>query len=524
MSLTANILVIFGFFFIGGVFSAAEMSLVSLRESQVKALSRRGKRGKALQELLENPNRFLSSVQIGVTFAGFLSSALGSSTIGTEYVAPWLNRTFGLNQPLATTLSTIVLTIVISYFSIVLSELTAKRLAMQRPEEIALGLARFINGVAKLFRPFVWALGASTNVLVRLLGFDPKASREGVTEAELRSMVANSASLGVEERHIVDEVFDAGDSSLREVMVPRTEVDFLPGDMPAYEAMREVKGSPHSRYPVTDGSPDRIVGFLHVRDLMDLDPGDRSNPVRLLVRPVLQLPETVKVLRALTDMRRKHSHLAIVLDEYGGTAGIVTLEDLVEELIGDITDEYDIVTEGSRQHERVSDIEGLTTIEDYVDQTGYLLPEGPYDTVAGYFLAQFGRIPQVGDSITVILHPEGDDAYVEDPLDDGTPIVLTISEMDERRIAWLSMQVVGTASASTEEPAFHGATAVTRDENTLIQLQDIAAEQELIRDLERRDKQAAAKGQAWLEEVTRGATPTSGDRAGTDPKGQNAPR
>ncbi len=475
--LALNLVLVFVFFLIGGLFSAAEMALVTLRESQVKSLSNRGKRGRALAQLMANPNRFLSAVQIGVTLAGFLSASFGASTIGQNYLAPWLNRQFGWNLGLAGVVSTVVVTLLISYFSIVLSELTAKRLAMQRPEAFALALAPFINLIAKLARPIIWLLGVSTNAVVRILGGDPDAGKESVTDAELREMLANSASLGAEERHIVDEVFDAGDRNLREVMVPRTEVDFLPGEMPASKALREVKGSPRSRYPVTDGSPDRIVGFLHVRDLMDLDPGERNSPVRQLARPILQLPETVKILLALTRMRRENSHLAIVTDEYGGTAGIVTLEDLVEELIGDITDEYDVIDENVA-HAKPSEIEGLTTIEEFGDQTGFALPEGPYDTVAGYFMNQLGEVPKVGDRIEVDLLPDSDD---EDPADlVSSKVVMTVSEMDGRRIDWVSVVRADQIKPTRTPPLLAGAD----DINDLMAVADATTRSQLIRQVE----------------------------------------
>lgn len=348
-----NVGLILLFICIGGVFSGAEMALVSLRDSQVKNLASRGKRGEAVARLVGDPNLFLSAVQIGVTVSGFLSASFGGATLAPA-LSPLLVG-LGLPSGVANTLALVLITVAISYFSIVLGELTAKRIAMQRAEGFSLAVAPLVDTIARVARPVIWFLGKSTDVAVRLLGGDPKASREEVSDEEIRQMVIGSQTLGDEERHIVDEVFEAGDRSLREVMVPRTEVDFLPGEMPAYKAIREVQGAPHSRYPVTDGSRDRVLGFLHVRDLMDLDPATRSTPIRQLVRPVLSLPETVRILRAMSDMRRAHSHLAIVKDEYGGTSGIVTLEDLVEELIGDITDEYDQAPE--HVHTRLSDVD-----------------------------------------------------------------------------------------------------------------------------------------------------------------------
>lgn len=429
-----SLALIFLLFFIGALFSAAEMALVSLRDSQIAKLAFRGKRGKAIERLTANPNRFLSAVQIGVTLAGFLSSAFGADSLANKYLAPQL-ASWGV--PGANALAVVIVTAIISFLSIVLSELTAKRLAMQRSEEFALALAPMVDFIARLMAPLIWLLGKCTNVMVRILGGDPEAGKETVSEEELRSMVANSEILGAEERQIVDEVFAAGNSSLREVMVPRTEVDFISGDTPAYAAVRQVQENSHSRYPVTDGSPDRVLGFLHVRDLMNLDYDERQLPVKQLVRPVMSLPETVKVLFAMNQMRREGAHLAMVVDEYGGTAGIVTLEDLLEELIGEISDEFDVDEPGLAEHKELRDIAGLTSLEDFEESSGYRLPEGPYDTVAGYFLAELGRIPEVGDCVVVDFYRAGP---AEEDEKVGIPVQLTVSEMDGRRISWLHAQ------------------------------------------------------------------------------------
>lgn len=429
MSPTASTLTSIGvvivLIFVGAIFAAAEMALVSLRESQVSHLKHKGKRGKAVARLCANPNRYLSAVQVGVTLSGFLSAALGGDALG-QRLAPVLAR--WMPAGVASTLATVLVTIVIAYFSIVLSELSAKRIAMQRAEGLALVLAPMIDAIATIARPIVWFLGISTDLVVRLVGGDPKASREEVTDEELRAMVQGATGLGDEERQIVDDVFSAGDRTLREVMVPRTEVDFLAGDLPAYKAMQVVQGAPHSRYPVTGASADEVIGFLHVRDLMGLDVVTRATPVAQLARPIVSLPESVRVLRALTFLRSNAAHLAVVSDEYGGTAGIVTLEDLVEELIGDITDEYDIV-----EDPHGNDVDGLMTLEDFAERFGYELPEGPYDTVAGFVMARLGHLPNLGDSVSAVLPGTG-----EEP---GEPVSwrLTVTELDGRRAARVSL-------------------------------------------------------------------------------------
>lgn len=425
-----DVLLIALFIVVGGVFAAAEMALVSLRDSQVRQLSTRGRRGRTVAELSASPNRFLSAVQIGVTLAGFLSAAYGGATLAdtvTEMLIGW-----GMSKDWAPGVGLFVVTLVISYFSIVIGELAAKRLAMQRSEAFALALAPMVNAIAKLATPVIWFLGKSTNVVVRLLGGDPNASREEVSDAELRAMVGSSATLGDEERQIVDEVFGAGEVSLRETMIPRTEVDFLDGDLPAAEAFRQVRDGSHSRYPVIGQDADDVLGFVHIRDLAALDEDGRSQPVSRLVRPVLSLPQSMRILRALTEMRQGHHHLAIVSDEYNGTAGIVTIEDLVEELIGDITDEFDDEAQVGDQ----ADIDGLVTLEDFTSDYGFLLPEGPYDTVAGFVMARLGSLPRVGDSCTVTLNPVHEHLPPE-------RFELTVTELDGRRASRLRLTRVG---------------------------------------------------------------------------------
>ena len=331
-----NIAVIIVFILIGGVYAAAEIALVSLRDSQVKQLAHRGRRGRTVARLHQNPNRFLSAVQVGVTLAGFLSAAFGGAILANA-LRPVLQELVPMNDEVAEAIALVVITALIAYVSIVLGELTAKRLALQRAESFALALAPLVDLTASLARPLIWLLGVSTNAVVRVLGADPSAAREEITDDEIRALVRGSSTLGEEERQIVEDVFDAGARSLREVMVPRTEVDFLPGDIPARQAVQDALKTPHSRCPVIGESADDILGFVHVRDLLTLDISTQATPLAQIARPALALPGTVRVLRALNQMRCSGNHMAIVVDEYGGTAGIVTIEDLIEELVGDIS-------------------------------------------------------------------------------------------------------------------------------------------------------------------------------------------
>jgi len=386
---------------LGGLFVAAEIALISLRESQIKQIALKGKRGAKVAHLASNPNRLLGAVQIGVTFCGFLSAALGADRLG-EYVIPWLED-LGLSTSAARGLSLVGLTIVIAYFSLVFGELVPKRLALSRTEPIALLFAGLIDLTAKLFRPIIWLLSHSTNFVVRIFGIDPNEQRSAMSEEELLDLVAGHAALTDEERDIVEEVFNASERQIHEVMVPRTEVDFFDASLTVGKAISLAIDKAHSRYPVVRGSTDEVIGFIHVRDLLDTTLVSTGGKIQELVRNVMFLPGTKGVLPALTEMRNQRQHLAIVLDEYGGTDGIVTLEDLVECLIGDIRDEYDGDEDEITLETRTGDFEvdGLVSIEDLLDDSGIEIPEGPYETASGFVMHFLGRIPVVGDVVKV---------------------------------------------------------------------------------------------------------------------------
>ena len=392
----ANIGLVIVFVLIGSLFAAAEIALVSLRDGQVRSMAGRGRRGEAVARLAADPNRFLAAVQVGVTLAGFLSASFGGATLAGD-LSPKLVA-LGVPAGAADVVALVLVTVAISYVSLVLGELAPKRLALQRAEGFALALGPTVDRIAKISRPVIWLLSVSTNLVVRLVGGDPNAKSEQMSDEELRDLVNAHETLGEEERRIVEDVFEAGDRQIREVMIPRTEVDFLDASTPIYKAAREALHQPHSRYPVIRGSADDVIGFVHVRDLLDPEMANRSVRVGELARQTLVLPWTRPILAALADMRREGMHLAIVADEYGGTAGIVTMEDLVEELIGDIKDEYDVDESETTVH-RGGDVEvdGLLNLDDFEDETGVELPEGPYETVSGFLMQRLGRLPQVGD-------------------------------------------------------------------------------------------------------------------------------
>jgi putative hemolysin len=400
-SLLASILIVVALIVTAALFVAAEIALISLRESQVKQLALRGKRGALVAKLASNPNRLLAALQVGVTVTGFLSAALGAEKLGV-YVIPWLEE-LGLAEKSASTASLIGVTLVIAYFSLVFGELVPKRLALFRAEQISLASAPVVDVIAKLFRPIIWVLSHSTNLVVRLFGIDPKEQRTAISEEELLDLVAGHAALTEEERDIVEEVFNASERQVHEVMVPRTEVDFMDASLTVGKAIALAIEKAHSRYPVVRGSSDEVIGFIHVRDLLDTSLANSNAKIQELARNIMYLPGTKAILPALTEMRKQRQHLAIVLDEYGGTDGIITLEDLVETLIGDIRDEYDSdeLEISEESHTGDFEIDGLISLEDLHEESGVELPEGPYETAGGFVMHYLGRIPVEQDIVGV---------------------------------------------------------------------------------------------------------------------------
>jgi len=403
---------------IGGFFAASEMALVSLREGQVRALAKRGKRGQRAARLAQDPNRFFSSVQIGVTLATLVTGAYGAETLAGA-LKSWLIRQHML-AVWAGPVSFVAVTIGITFVSLILGELAPKRIGLQRAPRLALLAAPLLDRIATLARPVVWLLTVTTNLVVAVLGGDPRVGRQAMTEQEVRELVTSTQTLSQDERHIVGEVFDAGKRQIREVLVPRTEVVFLDAETPVADAAAIAAGVPHSRLPVYQDTYDNVIGFVHVRDLLGPGVAQGPVPVSRISRQVKFLPISKTVLSSLSEMRRERAHLAIVVDDYGGTAGIVTLEDLVEELIGDIRDEYDIEQDhATRLPAGEVEVDGLLNLDEFTEQTGIELPEGPYETVAGYVLAALGDLPSEGDSVQVAGR------------------TITVTELDGRRIARL---------------------------------------------------------------------------------------
>jgi putative hemolysin len=383
---------------INAVFAGSEMALVSLRESQVRRLERTSRGGRTLARLARDPNRFLATIQIGITLAGFLASAAAAVSLAKPLVGP-----LGFLGSAAEPVAIVAVTMVLTFLTLVLGELAPKRIAMQRAEGWALLAARPLDALSTLSRPVVWLLGRSTNMVVRLAGVDPHGGREEVTTEELRDMVAAQRSISPDQRMIISGAFEVAERILREILVPRREVFVLPADLPANQALRRLRNSGHSRAPVVGlAGLDDVTGVVHLRDLLD---GDL--PVADYAHEPLFMPETLHVTDAIRQMRHLRQQFALVVNELGAIDGIVTMEDLVEEIVGEIYDETDRDVQAVvHESDGAFLLAGGYPIHDLPDIGVDLRQddneEGDYTTIAGLVLARLGHIPSApGESVSL---------------------------------------------------------------------------------------------------------------------------
>jgi putative hemolysin len=383
---------IVGLVLLNGALAGSEIAMITLRDSQLRRLEARSATGAVLARLARDPNRFLATIQLGITVAGFLASATAAVAVADRLRGP-LRFLGDAAEPVAV----VVVTLTLAFFTLVVGELAPKRVAMQQAERWGLMAARPVSLMATASRPAVWLLGRASDVIVRLVGADPTRGRDEPTEEELRDLVATRVSFTAHQRRIIDSAFDIDERSLREMLVPRTAVFTLVAAMAADEALPLLVASGHSRAPVVGVSLDDAIGVVHLRDLIG-----RHEQLGTLVQPTVLLPESLSVLDALHQLQLARQHMAIVVSEHGGAEGIVTVEDLVEELVGEIYDATDrdvLAVETEPDGSLV--LPGSFPMHDLRD-IGVDLPEGDYATVAGLVLARLGRVvDRPGDVLDV---------------------------------------------------------------------------------------------------------------------------
>jgi putative hemolysin len=382
---------------LNAVFAGSEIALISLREGQLKQLERRGgAASRTLVRLARDPNRFLATIQVGITLAGFLASATAAVSLA-EPVAPLFSFLGGAREAVAIALITLILTFV----TLVFGELAPKRLAMQYAERWALTVARPLDLLSRVSRPAVWTLGRTTDLIVRVFGGDPRADKEQLSPAELRDLVVGHRGLNAEQRTIITGALEIHERLLREVLVPRRAVFTMRADVPIAEARAALAESGHTRAPIVrDGHLDDVIGVVTLRDLLD-----DSRTLAGVARPPVVFPDSVRVSDALRRFKDEREQFALVANEHGEIDGIVTLEDLLEEIVGEIYDETDRdVMSVQTRPDGALQLPGTFPVHDLVDIGVEIAdrPEGDYATIAGLVLTALGRIPtQPGDRVVL---------------------------------------------------------------------------------------------------------------------------
>ncbi|MGZ4292449.1 MAG: hemolysin family protein [Gaiellaceae bacterium] len=396
MTFFLQMLALAGLILLNAFFVAAEYGLVTSRRTRIMELEHEGnRRARHVLRITSDPPRFISAMQLGVTVSSLAIGALGEQVLAHHF-----------DSIMASFLAVALALLIVTYLHVVIGELVPKGIALGYPERTALAVSAPVRGFFVVFRPLIWLLQESTTLILRALRLEPPgAEHEAHSEAELRMLLSSSADQGEiehDEQEMLYKVFDFADKEVSDVMVPRPEVIAISIALPAEEALKAVLESPYTRYPVYRESLDDIVGILHIRDLIEAlhDRGIGSVDLQTLVRAAYMVPETKDLGALLTEFRRTNQHMAIVIDEYGSMEGIVTLEDLLEEIVGEIEDEFDLPDETV---ERIDDdtirIDGTFPIDDFNEQFECDLPQEDYHTVAGFVFGELGRTAEPGDEV-----------------------------------------------------------------------------------------------------------------------------
>lgn len=403
-SLILQIVLLFVLILVNAFFAMSEIAIISLNDSKIEKMAENGhKKAKQIMRLTENSSSFLSTIQIGVTLAGFLTSASASQVFAqrlTDAVSPILPDAIPVS--LVHSISVVLITLIMSYFSLVFGELAPKRIAMQIPEKISFLAVGPLLFVAKITKPAVKLLSFSTNLVVRIFGFDPNSDEETVTEEEIRMMVDVGQEKGVIEdtqKEMIDNIFEFDDIDVSDIMTHRTDMYAVEANDSLQHVIDISVERGYSRIPVYDDDPDNIIGIAYIKDLIPyIGKSLPENGLRSIMRKAYYVPESKKCGKLFKEMGESHVQMAIVVDEYGGTAGLVTLEDLLESIVGNIQDEYDNESEEiSRIDDATFTIDGTTDIEEVGDLINVTFPKGDYDTLGGYIISRLGFLPADGE-------------------------------------------------------------------------------------------------------------------------------
>ena len=403
-------------------FAASEIAFISLNDNKIEKQAKEGnKKAKQIQKMLESPSKFLATIQIGITLAGFLSSAFASDTFA-GLLAPNLNNLIPIGIEAWENISIIIITIILSFFTLVFGELVPKRLAMKNYEKIAFGTIVIIRAIAIVTAPFVKFLTLTTNAISKLFGVGEN-EQEIVTEEEIKMMVDQGEENGTieeEEKELINNVFEFNDITVSEIMTHRTDIFAVDVNMSGEEVLQKIieDDCKHSRIPVYEETIDEIIGILYVKDLIK-NVNKKSFKIKNIMKEAYFVSQSKLINELFRELQKNKKQIAIIVDEYGGTAGLITMEDILEEIVGDIYDEYDDIEE---EYEKIDDntyiLSGSMPIYDVNKLMGVEIPEGDYDTLSGYLQEELGRIPE----------------EEENPIIETKDLIFKIEEYEDRRI------------------------------------------------------------------------------------------
>jgi putative hemolysin len=455
--------ILVGLILLNAFFAASEIAIVTVRKARVRQLAEQGHGGaRAVMRLTENSSKLLATIQVGVTLAGFFSAAFGAVSLARVFEGLFKAIPVDFISGNASGIAFFIVTVIIALLSLIFGELVPKTIAIEAAEPLALRVARPIEFIARIFAPLVWFLTTVTNFFVRLSGSKRRATMPSVSEEEIMSMVETGHEEGVvekQESQIITNVFDFSDRTANEIMVPRPDVHMLSGDTTNYQAAQEMLRSGYSRYPVfTPGNRESIQGVVYVKDVLRFILDDKKEvQIKELLRPALFVPESKRLGDLLSELQKSRTQIALVIDEYGGLAGIVTLEDCLEELVGEIQDEFDeetppIVPNGTNTYL----VDGGLSVDDLNDALNINIIEEKMDTVGGLVLSRLGRVANIGDTIVLgerkkIVDLEGD----EDDRYEDINIIIKVEQMENLRIRQVSLTI-----EKLETPAKQGQATV----------------------------------------------------------------
>lgn len=405
-------------------FAASEIALISLNENKLRYMAEEGnKKASQLLKILGDPSKFLATIQIGITLAGFLASAFAADTFAEPLVELIKKTQIPVSETVLKNIAVIFITLVLSYFTLIFGELVPKRLAMKKTETISFFVVSPLIALSTVTSPFVKLLSVSTNFVVRLFGIDPAAEEEMVTEEEIRMLVdvgEEEGAIDENEREMINNIFEFDNKEVCDIMTHRTEIVGIPITASIKEIMDIVKEAKFTRYPVYEENIDDIIGILNIKDFIQLTEDRNDFCLKNIIRQPYYVPSSKKADELFRELQSTKTHMAVVIDEYGGTAGIVTIEDLLEEIVGNIFDEYD---EEEKEFEKLDEntfiISGVTSLDRVTEVLDVDLPVDDYDTLSGFIIGQLGRIPEEGETPEVEFEE----------------IVFKVEKVEEKRIA-----------------------------------------------------------------------------------------